>query len=147
MTGHPAYETLRPVLPQASVLLQDNPGPMTLDGTNTWLLRAPTADSAVVVDPGELDDRHLGAVLAAAPGIELVLLTHGHHDHSGAAAALHERTGAPVRAADPAHCHGAGGPLADGETIRAAGVTLGCWRRRGTPPTRCPSSSTGRPGC
>ena len=39
--AHPAYETYRQVTPHAGVLLADNPGPMSLDGTNTWLLRAP----------------------------------------------------------------------------------------------------------
>ena len=58
------YETLATVLPTAAVLLQANPGPMTLDGTNTWLLRAPGASSCVVVDPGESDDTHLAAQAA-----------------------------------------------------------------------------------
>jgi len=102
-----AYESLRAVTPAASVLLQRNPGPMTLDGTNTWLLRAPGADETVVVDPGETSDEHLDLLLAAAPRIALVLITHGHFDHSQSAAALHERTGAPVHAVDPEHCHGA----------------------------------------
>jgi glyoxylase-like metal-dependent hydrolase (beta-lactamase superfamily II) len=121
---HPAYETVRAVLPQASVLLQANAGPMTLDGTNTWLLRAPDAAATVVVDPGQDDDAHLEALLAAAGDVALVLVTHGHFDHSQAAAALHARTGAPVRAVDPAHCHGGGDPLPDGETITAGGVRL-----------------------
>jgi glyoxylase-like metal-dependent hydrolase (beta-lactamase superfamily II) len=46
-------------------------------------------------------------LLAAVPKIALVLITHGHFDHSQSAAALHERSGAPVRAVDPEHCHGA----------------------------------------
>lgn len=121
---HPAYETLRPVLAQASVLLQDNPGPMTLDGTNTWLLRDADSDACVVVDPGESDDAHLTKLLAAAGHVALVLVTHGHHDHSAAAPALHEATGAPVRAVDPAHCHGGARPLTDGEVLAAGGVRL-----------------------
>jgi glyoxylase-like metal-dependent hydrolase (beta-lactamase superfamily II) len=120
---HPAYETVREVSPFASVLLQNNPGPMTLEGTNTWLLRAPGADATVIVDPGQSGDAHLGHVLAAAPKVALALVTHGHFDHSQAAAELHARTGAPVRALDPQHCHGAP-PLGDGEVIGAAGLTL-----------------------
>jgi glyoxylase-like metal-dependent hydrolase (beta-lactamase superfamily II) len=105
------------------VLLQNNPDPMTLDGTNTWLLRAPDSAETVVVDPGQADDRHLGEVLSAAPQIALVLLTHGHHDHSETAAAVHEQTGTPVRAVDPAHCRGAA-PITDGELVSAAGLDV-----------------------
>ena len=36
---HPAYGLLRPVTDTASVLLCNNPGLLTLDGTNTWVLR------------------------------------------------------------------------------------------------------------
>lgn len=38
--SHPLYGQPRPVTPYASVLLARNPSPMTLAGTNTWLLRA-----------------------------------------------------------------------------------------------------------
>ncbi|MDT4918932.1 MAG: hypothetical protein QOH89_3632 [Pseudonocardiales bacterium] len=123
MTSHPAYEVPREVTPYASVLLQQNPGPMTLDGTNTWLLRAPGAADSIVVDPGQSDDTHLDRVLAAAQDISLVLVTHRHFDHSQAAAALHERTGAPVRAIDPEHCIGAA-PLTDGEPLAYAGLDV-----------------------
>jgi glyoxylase-like metal-dependent hydrolase (beta-lactamase superfamily II) len=120
---HPSYERLRPVLPQAAVVLQSNPGPMTLDGTNTWLLRAPGDTQTIVVDPGESGAGHVEAVLAAAGDVALILITHGHHDHTGAAPALHEATGAPVRALDPQHCHG-GAPLADGDVLTGAGVRV-----------------------
>jgi glyoxylase-like metal-dependent hydrolase (beta-lactamase superfamily II) len=123
MTSHPAYEVVRAVTPYASVLLQHNPGPMTLEGTNTWLLRAADSDETVVVDPGQSDDVHLAALLAAAPKIALVLVTHGHFDHSQAGAELHERTGASVRAVDPKFCHG-GSPLAPDEVIDAAGLRV-----------------------
>lgn len=120
---HPAYEMVRQVTPVAAVLLQSNPGPMTLDGTNTWLLRGPDSDETVVVDPGQTDEVHLDNLLAAAPKISTVLVTHGHFDHSQAAAELHERTGAPVRAIDPEYCHG-GSPLSDGESIETAGIRV-----------------------
>jgi glyoxylase-like metal-dependent hydrolase (beta-lactamase superfamily II) len=123
VTSHPAYELVRGVTPYASVLLQNNPGPMTLDGTNTWLLRAPDSDQTVVVDPGQTDELHLERLLAAAPDIALVLVTHGHFDHSQLGADLHGRLGVPVRAADPEFCHGAP-PLADGESLAAAGLTV-----------------------
>jgi glyoxylase-like metal-dependent hydrolase (beta-lactamase superfamily II) len=122
VTGHPAYGELRAVTPVASVLLEDNPGPMTLEGTNTWLLRAPSSDAVVVVDPGYEDEPHLAAVLDAAP-VELIVLTHHHDDHAQGAAWLAGRTGAPVRAVDPALCRAAA-PLADDEELSAAGLTF-----------------------
>ena len=122
MTGL-AYEQVRRVTPEASVLLQRNPGPMTLDGTNTWLLRAPGEGTAIVVDPGETDDEHHAALVGAAGSIALVLVTHRHHDHSEAAPVLHDATGAPVRALDPEHCRGAA-PLVNAELVDAAGLRM-----------------------
>ena len=64
-----------------------NPAPLTLDGTNTYVV------GSWVVDPGPADEGHLAAVRAAAPdGIEGVVLTHTHADHSEGA----ELLGAPV---------------------------------------------------
>ena len=100
MTGHPAYGVLRAVSSTASVLLADNPSPMTLEGTNTWVLRAPGAATSVVVDPGPDDERHLAGVAAAAPDAAVVLLTHRHADHAAGArrlAELDRRTGAGAR--------------------------------------------------
>ena len=89
-----------------------NPGPMTLDGTNTWILRAPGAEAGVVIDPGPLDDGHLARIAAGRP-FAFILVTHGHHDHVEGAARLSEMLGGtPVRAADPRH----GAPLTD-ETV------------------------------
>jgi glyoxylase-like metal-dependent hydrolase (beta-lactamase superfamily II) len=121
--GELPYEQMRQVTPQASVLLQRNPGPMTLEGTNSWVLRVPDAAAAIVVDPGEADDEHHAALVRAAGSIALVLVTHRHHDHSQAAPALHDATGAPVRALDPGHCRG-GAPLTDGELVDFAGVRV-----------------------
>jgi glyoxylase-like metal-dependent hydrolase (beta-lactamase superfamily II) len=75
----------------------DNPSPMTLEGTNTYVA------GGWVIDPGPADDGHLDAVLAAAPGgIEGIVLTHGHPDHEDGAAPLAERAGGVpvVRPAD-----------------------------------------------
>jgi len=84
----------------------DNPGPMTLEGTNTYVLRAGGAAAAVVVDPGPLDEAHLEAVTAASGPVELALLTHGHPDHAEGALLFAEMTGAPVAAVDPRYCVG-----------------------------------------
>jgi glyoxylase-like metal-dependent hydrolase (beta-lactamase superfamily II) len=60
-----------------------NPGPMTLDGTNTWVLRAAGGLASIVVDPGPLHDGHLSAVAAAAEARAVtVITTHGHLDHT-----------------------------------------------------------------
>ena len=109
--------------PLTQFILAPNPGPMSLDGTNSYLLRQPESHDAVVVDPGPLDEGHLRAVADQAR-IVLVLVTHRHADHTAGSARLHELTGAPVRAADPAHCHGGGAPLSDGEFLHAAGVEV-----------------------
>ncbi|MEW2384992.1 MBL fold metallo-hydrolase [Micromonospora sp. NPDC047707] len=86
-----------------TLLRAPNPGPMTLDGTNTWVLRAAPGEPAVVVDPGPADDGHLAAIAAQGP-VGLVLITHGHPDHTDGSAPLHDLLGGvPVRAADPAH--------------------------------------------
>jgi glyoxylase-like metal-dependent hydrolase (beta-lactamase superfamily II) len=113
---------LRPVTDTAAVVLAPNPGPMTLDGTNTWVLRAPDAEACVVVDPGPLHEEHLAAVAASGP-VATILLTHGHADHSEGAARLAELTAAPVRALDPAHRLGDEG-LADGDVVAAAGMEI-----------------------
>lgn len=64
-----------------------NRSPLTLDGTNTYVL------GGWVVDPGPADPAHLDAVRASAPdGIEGVVLTHSHADHAEGAGEL----GAPV---------------------------------------------------
>lgn len=64
------------------VVVAPNPGPMTLEGTNTYLVGR---DPTVVIDPGPDSEEHIEAVRAAAHergGIGTVLLTHAHGDHS-----------------------------------------------------------------
>lgn len=112
---------------QVERVLAPNPGPMTLDGTNTWVLRAGEGARSVVVDPGPADDGHLDAVRAAAgrgpDEVAVVLLTHRHPDHSEAAATFAASVGCGVRAADPDFRVGAGG-LADGDVIDVDGLEL-----------------------
>ena len=43
------------------LLVAPNPGPTTLDGTNTWILGDPSLAPPAVVDPGPLDEDHLSA--------------------------------------------------------------------------------------
>ena len=112
-----------PLLRWCTLIRADNPSPMTLEGTNTYVLRAPGARDAVVVDPGPLDEAHLEAVAAHRP-VVLVLLTHGHPDHSDGARRLHEMTGAPVVAADPAFCIGADPWSPDDAGVSVAGLQI-----------------------
>jgi glyoxylase-like metal-dependent hydrolase (beta-lactamase superfamily II) len=94
LDGLPAWVTL---------LRAPNPGPMTLDGTNTWVLRAPGEERAVVIDPGPLDEGHLNRIAGYGP-VRAILVTHGHHDHVEGAARLSELLGGtPVLAADSRH--------------------------------------------
>jgi glyoxylase-like metal-dependent hydrolase (beta-lactamase superfamily II) len=97
-----------------------NPGVMTLEGTNTWVLRAPGAAESLVIDPGPLQEEHLMAVAAEGP-VAAVLLTHGHPDHAEGVGRFVELTGAPVRARDPQY----GSPLPSHEgSFQAAGLRV-----------------------
>jgi len=75
-----------------------NPGPLTLSGTNSWVIgRGP----AWVVDPGPAVDEHLMRLSKAIDergGLGGVALTHGHQDHSQAVKPLLERFPAPLAA-------------------------------------------------
>jgi glyoxylase-like metal-dependent hydrolase (beta-lactamase superfamily II) len=112
---------------RARCVLAPNPSPMTLDGTNTWVIAEPGSAAVVVVDPGPEDDGHLRRVLSAAQAgdrrVARIVLTHGHPDHSAGAARFAAMTGAPVMALDPAHRLGSEG-LTAGEVLTAAGCEV-----------------------
>jgi glyoxylase-like metal-dependent hydrolase (beta-lactamase superfamily II) len=68
----------------------DNPSPLTLTGTNTWIV------GRWVVDPGPALDAHLDAVaaeLAARGGAEGIAVTHDHLDHVEGLDGLRARVG------------------------------------------------------
>jgi glyoxylase-like metal-dependent hydrolase (beta-lactamase superfamily II) len=72
-------------------ILAPNPGPLTLTGTNTWVVGR---DPAWVVDPGPAIESHVTAVAAAVAergGAGGIALTHRHADHSEGVDALRER--------------------------------------------------------
>ncbi|MGA8208747.1 MAG: MBL fold metallo-hydrolase [Nocardioidaceae bacterium] len=104
-------------------VLAPNAGTMTLDGTNTWVLRETGAARAVVIDPGPPDPAHLDRVAAYAGQVAVVLLTHGHLDHAEAARSFAERMGCGVRALDPAQRLGSEG-LGDGDVVAVDGLEL-----------------------
>jgi glyoxylase-like metal-dependent hydrolase (beta-lactamase superfamily II) len=112
-----------PELPRGVHLVRaDNPGLLSLSGTNTWVLAGRDADWAVVIDPGPPLDEHLAAIRALGRPAAIVL-THQHPDHAEAAPALAAEVGAPVYAALPGLAVGTK-PLEDGDSIEAAGWVL-----------------------
>lgn len=96
--GHP--DVLRLVAP--------NPGPMTLAGTNSYVIGpggGAVDEGAFVIDPGPPDEDHARSLLDACRprgGLAGVLLTHSHHDHAAGA----ELLDAPI--VDPANADRAG---------------------------------------
>jgi glyoxylase-like metal-dependent hydrolase (beta-lactamase superfamily II) len=90
-----------------------NPGPLTLSGTNTWVIGR---DPAWVIDPGPAIAEHLQALLATLDrlgGLGGIAVTHEHADHVEGLDALRERYGAPLAAARP----DAEVPLSDGARL------------------------------
>ncbi|WP_205712328.1 MBL fold metallo-hydrolase [Euzebya rosea] len=106
------------------VVLAPNASPMTLEGTNTYLLGDRSSGSLLVVDPGPDDAAHLERVESAIDGADVaaVIITHHHHDHAEAAGWA-DRWGAPLRAFDPGLIPGAR-TMVDGETLSVAGIDL-----------------------
>ena len=104
-------------------VLAPNPNIMTLDGTNTWVLREPGAGRSVVVDPGPEIVEHLDRVAEYAGRVDVVLLTHHHADHSEAARTFAQRMGCGVRALDPEYRLGSEG-LGDGDVVEVGGLEV-----------------------
>ncbi|MEV0130744.1 MBL fold metallo-hydrolase [Dactylosporangium sp. NPDC050688] len=147
----PTAEVLTTLPDWVTLVRAPNPGPMTLEGTNTWLLRAP-GGGCVVVDPGPLDESHLRAVARHAP-VAAIILTHSHVDHTEGVPRLAELTGAPVHqppvhatldvdgvlvepVVTPGHTadsvcfaarHGDQRVLLTGDTILGRGTTIVAW--------------------
>lgn len=101
---------------QIRSLLAPNPGPFTLDGTNSYVVS--DEDGVWVVDPGPAIGTHLDGLAAAVVETEApwrgILLTHDHGDHSEGVPGLLERAGwAPVYAARGA----VDARLSGGETV------------------------------
>jgi glyoxylase-like metal-dependent hydrolase (beta-lactamase superfamily II) len=74
-----------PGRPEIARIVAPNPGPMTLEGTNSYVVGS---DPAFVIDPGPEDEGHIAAITAEAErrgGIAGVVLTHGHLDHAAGA--------------------------------------------------------------
>ena len=108
--------------PQVLVVLAPNAGLLTGPGTNTYVVGS---SRTLVIDPAVNDEPFLDAVAEVAGDVESILVTHRHPDHTGGVAALAHRTGAPVRAFGREPVDGVEViALADGDELRAGGVTL-----------------------
>jgi glyoxylase-like metal-dependent hydrolase (beta-lactamase superfamily II) len=100
------YGAAQIMSPLVQRVVADNPGPFTFKGTGTFIVGE---DNVAIIDPGPALDNHIEATLRAVEGktVSHILVTHTHKDHSPAAAAIKEKTGAPTYAFGP---HGSGRP-------------------------------------
>jgi glyoxylase-like metal-dependent hydrolase (beta-lactamase superfamily II) len=97
---HP-YAAERPIMNQPAHIAHftaDNPGMMTLQGTNQYIVGK---DNAVVIDVALSSDGNMDGIIEQGEAmgvkkIEKILLTHIHIDHCGGALALKKRTGAKL---------------------------------------------------
>lgn len=107
--------------PGLKIVRAENPGPMTLDGTRTYVVGT---SRLAVVDPGPIDVDHLGRIYAAVAGrqVATILLTHAHADHSGLARETARVLDAPIQAsAETLRRLGVDGiPVVDGELVNPA---------------------------
>src|ERR1051326_6947354 len=85
------YGVLEPVSPLVRRILARNPGPFTFKGTGTYVVGRGTV---AIIDPGPLIEEHVAALLEGLRGetVSHILVTHTHHDHSPAAAAVKQAT-------------------------------------------------------
>ena len=91
----PRYGEMVEVSPLLRRMVCENPSKFTFHGTGTYVIGH---GDVAVVDPGPRDDAHVEALLRALDGerVRHILITHTHGDHSPAAAALADATGAPI---------------------------------------------------
>jgi glyoxylase-like metal-dependent hydrolase (beta-lactamase superfamily II) len=89
------YGRLEPVAPGIRRIIARNPGPFTFRGTGTYVIGE---GEVAVIDPGPDLPEHVEALLMDLAGerVTHILVTHTHRDHSPAAAAVKEATGAPT---------------------------------------------------
>lgn len=124
--------------PRIARLLAPNPGPFTFKGTGVHIVGA--GEHVAVIDPGPDMPEHVAALQRALAGrkVSHILITHTHRDHSPAAAALKEWTGARTFAFGPHPRNDedveAGGDrdfvpdvtVRDGDILQGDGFTLEC---------------------
>lgn len=107
-------------------VLAPNPSPMTLDGTNTYVVHA--GGAAMVVDPGPTDDEHLERVVGVVEELDVdvtaVVVTHHHVDHAAAAASWARSFGAVLHAPSTEVAGPDGVLLTDGARIDVPGLDV-----------------------
>lgn len=102
------------MFPQPRVLTAPNAGAFTLDGTRAHLVGE---DRAALIDPGPDVASHVRALARLASGARevIVLVTHAHADHAGAARRVADELGA--RVAGPEDVSGVDEILSDADRI------------------------------
>jgi glyoxylase-like metal-dependent hydrolase (beta-lactamase superfamily II) len=101
------------VVPGVRRVLCNNPSPMTLSGTVSYIVGR---GRVAIIDPGPDDEAHAKALLDAVRGetVTHILITHTHRDHSPNAARIKAATGAPTYAEG---VHRASRPYYESETM------------------------------
>ena len=109
-------------------VLADNASPMTLDGTNTYVIHPAGAGVAAIVDPGPADPDHLAAVEGVLRERDAwpsaVLVTHHHVDHAEAAVAWSQHFGARLHASTNDVAGPGGHVLQDGSHVDLPGLRI-----------------------
>ena len=109
-------------------VLAPNPSPMTLDGTNTYVVGVPGGGEVVVVDPGPDDPEHLTrvrrCVASRDAAVRAILVTHHHVDHAEAARAWAAGFGCTVVASTREVAGADGTVVGDGDRIPLAGIGI-----------------------
>jgi glyoxylase-like metal-dependent hydrolase (beta-lactamase superfamily II) len=123
-----ALPRLTPLDDLVTRVLAPNPSMMSLDGTNTYIICAPGAGEAAIVDPGPPDEVHLSEVQRVLAGLgadcRWILVTHHHIDHAEAALPWASRLGAQVGAAARPVAGPRGRLLDLGDEVRVGGTTI-----------------------
>jgi glyoxylase-like metal-dependent hydrolase (beta-lactamase superfamily II) len=127
----PAFGTMARVEPlddTVTRVLADNASPMTLDGTNTYVVGVAGTGEVAIIDPGPDDRDHLARVeqeiARRDAGVRAIVVTHHHLDHAAAAHAWAQRFGVPAWASDRHVASAPDATLTDGSVVALAGLTI-----------------------